>query len=163
MAQISHRACPHCIWGTTHAVMVIFSTLMKNYNISGRFFHFLEILIFWAKNGVKRQKMAQNREKACPHCIWGTIHAVVVIYGTLLQNYNTSRCFFHFLEILILWAKNGVKGQKWPKSRIELVRTVSQELHMLSWWFLVHLYKIIIPPGIFFIFWKFWFCGPKMG
>ena len=40
--------------------------------------------------------------------ISGTIHHVIVIYGTLVENDNISRCFFHFLEVFI-W---GVKGQK---------------------------------------------------
>jgi len=126
------------------------------------FFSFFGNFDFVGQKWGKRAKMAQISHRACPHCISGTTHAVVVIFGTLIQNYNTSRYFFHFLEILILWAKNGVKGQKWPKSWIELVRTVSEELHMLGWWFLIHLWKIIICSVFFFIFWKFWFCWPKM-
>ena len=109
----------------------------------------------------KRAKMAQILNRACTHCIWGTTHAGMVIFNTLMKNYNMFSLFFHFLEILILLAKNGVKGKKWPKSCIKLVRTVSEELYMLLWWFLVHLWKIIISPGAFFIFWKFLFCGEK--
>ena len=39
------------------------------------------------------------------------------IRGLLMQNDNILRQFVHFLKILIFWAKNGVKGQKWPEFR----------------------------------------------
>ena len=48
------------------------------------FFHFYEILIFWAVRGVKGQKMAQDEKKilfVALH-ILGTIYYMIVIYGT---------------------------------------------------------------------------------
>ena len=38
-----------------------------------------------------------------------------------------------------------------------LSHTISQELHIIWSWFLVHLCKMMIFPCIFFIFSKFWF------
>ena len=39
--------------------------------------------------------------------------------------------FFHFLKILIFWAKNGVKEQKWPKIGKKLNRTLSEEEYVI--------------------------------
>ena len=37
---------------------------------------------------------------------------MIMISGTLVQNDNISRSFFHFFKILIFWVFRGVKGQK---------------------------------------------------
>ena len=39
--------------------------------------------------------------------------------------------FFHFLKILIFWANNGVKEQKWPKIGKKLNRTLSEEEYVI--------------------------------
>ena len=81
------------------------------------------------------------------------------------------RVLFCFFKILILWvvkggagrggvggAGRGVKGQKMVQNgkKLSLLRSISQESHI---WFLfmVLLCKMIISPGVFFIFSKFWF------
>ena len=46
------------------------------------------------------------------HQISGTIYHLIVIFGTHISNNGISRCFFHFLKILMYWAVRGVKGQK---------------------------------------------------
>ena len=48
----------------------------------------------------------------------------------------------------------GVKGKKWPKMTKELClpHTISQELYIISLWFLVHMFKMMISPAIFFFF-----------
>ena len=43
--------------------------------------------------------------------ISGTIHHIIVIYGTLVQNDNISKGFFHFYKILII-GFGGVKRAK---------------------------------------------------
>ena len=51
----------------------------------GIFFIFLNILIFWVISGVKEHKMAQNDKTFCVALhISGTIHHMIVIYGTLV-------------------------------------------------------------------------------
>ena len=45
------------------------------------------------------------------HQISGTIYHLIVIFGTYISNDGISRCFFHFLKILMYWAVRGVKGQ----------------------------------------------------
>ena len=53
--------------------------------------------------------------------------------------------FFHFLKILMFWAKIGVKEQKWPKIGKKLVSTLSEEQHVIwlrilaGFWFLLFL------------------------
>ena len=43
--------------------------------------------------------------------ISATIHHMIVINSTLVENDDISRCFFHFFEILIFWV-SGLKGKK---------------------------------------------------
>ena len=58
----------------------------------GCFLHFLDVFIFWAKNGKKWQKMAKGQKMAQDDKkyisvavdISGTIRHMVVIYGTLV-------------------------------------------------------------------------------
>ena len=91
------------------------------------------------------------RPSVCPSitsCNSWTVHGMVMFFVSLIEN-DYSRCFFHFLKILICWAKNGIKGQKCPKFRKKLVCTVSEEAHMLWLWFLVHWCKMKISPGNF--------------
>ena len=120
-------------------------------DISRLYFHFSKVLIFWAINQVKGAKMAENDEKACPHCIWGTAHAMIVIFGTLMQNGNASGLFFIFWKFWFFGPKMEQKGQKWPKMTKKLVHTLSKELQVLWLWFLVHtICKAIISLGFFF-------------
>ena len=37
---------------------------------------------------------------------------MIMIFGTLVLNDDTSRCFFHCFEIFIFWAVRGLKGLK---------------------------------------------------
>ena len=46
------------------------------------------------------------------HHISGTVHYLIINFGTNMQNDNISMLFFHFFKILIFWAVRGVKGQK---------------------------------------------------
>ena len=50
------------ISGTVEHMIMIFGTLVQNDEISGYFFHFIVILIFWAVSGVKGQKAARNEK-----------------------------------------------------------------------------------------------------
>ena len=50
--------------------------------------------------------------------------------------------FFHFLKNFIFWAKNRVKEQKWSKIGKKLVRTLSEEQHVVWLWFLVFLVRL---------------------
>ena len=60
-----------------------------------------------------------------------------------------------FFYILIFWAVMWVKGQKIAqnkKRQLYLSCNISQEQYSLWSWLLVHLCKMIICPGFFFIF-----------
>ena len=46
------------------------------------------------------------------HHISGTVHHVVIIFGTHVQNDDISRRFFHFLLNFVFLDNWGVKGQK---------------------------------------------------
>ena len=69
--------------------------------------------------------------------------------------------FFHFPKILNFWAKNGVKEQNWTKIGKKLVRTLSEEQHMIWLRFLVYLWFLVFLVRLryLFIFRKFYFWG----
>ena len=97
--------------------------------------------------------------------ISGTIHHMIIIYGTLMENDNISRSFFLFFKILIFWVVRGVKGQKMAQNEKKLCLScsISQEPYIIWFLFMVHLCKMIISPGVFFFFSKFWFSGLLKG
>ena len=39
--------------------------------------------------------------------ISGSIHQMIVIVGTHVQNYDIARCVFHFFKILNFWLVRG--------------------------------------------------------
>ena len=69
--------------------------------------------------------------------------------------------FFQFFKILIFWVVRGVKGQKMFQNDKTFcpLRWTSQEPYLMYLSFMVHVYEIVISPGIFFIFSKFWYFG----
>ena len=75
----------------------------------GVFFIFFKIMIFWVIRWVKGQKMNQNDKKILSVMldISGTIHHMIVIYGTHVQNDNISMCFLHFLKFWFFWLLGG--------------------------------------------------------
>ena len=52
--------------------------------------------------------------------ISGTIHHMIVIYGTHVQNDNIFRWSSHFFNILIFWVFRVVKGQKMVQNNKKL-------------------------------------------
>ena len=60
-----------------------------------------------AKNGSKWQKILS----VTLH-VSGTIHHIIVIFGTPFSNDNISMRFFQFFKILSFWFVRVVKGQK---------------------------------------------------
>ena len=77
----------------------VFFTFFSNFN----FWH------QWCKKGKKRLKMAIM--SVTLH-ISGSIHYMIMIFGTHVQNDDFSRCFCHFFKVLIFCVGRGVKGQK---------------------------------------------------
>ena len=64
-----------------------------------------------------------------------------------------SQGFFSFFWNLIFWAVSGVKGQNIAQNENNYMCHVpSQEQYSIWSWFLVHLGKMMISPGIYFIF-----------
>ena len=94
---------------------------------------------------------------------------MIIIFGKLLCNDDISRhfffffFFFQFLKILIFWfVKGRVKVQKTVQNNQKFCRScfISQEPYIIWLSFMVHLLcKMIISPGVFFIFFKVWFFG----
>ena len=96
--------------------------------------------------------------------ISGTIHRMIVIYGTqVLRNDNISRHFFSpvfqnfdFLRCYEGGGKGGERAKNCPKWQ----QILSVTLHIIIWSsFMLDLCKVTISSSVFFNFWKFWFSG----
>ena len=76
-----------------------------------------------------------------------------------------STGFFFIFDIFIFQAVKGVKGQKMVQDdkKLCLLHFMSQEPYILWSWFMVHMHKMMIYPGFFYIFSKFWFLGSILG
>ena len=143
---------------------VIYGTHMQSGNIFRWFFHFFfKLLIFRVVRKVKVQKMVQNGKKVClmrlvsqdPYMVWLSfmLHLCKMIIS--------PGSFSIFFKILIFWVARGVKGQKAVRNDKKFcpLDSISQEPYMIRLSFMVHMCKIIISLGMFFIFSKFWFFG----
>ena len=67
MVQNDKKLCAP-ISGTMDHMIVIYGTHVEIDNISGYFFVFSKIVIFWVPTEVKGQKTVQNEKKFCPFC-----------------------------------------------------------------------------------------------
>ena len=124
------------------------------------FFQFFKILIFRVVSGVKVQKNGPKWQKIMSIILYisGTIHHMIVIYGTHVWN-DISWHFFHFFKSLIFWVVRRVKGQKTVQNNKKFCPycSISQEPYIMWLSFMLHMCKMIISPGSFFIILKFWF------
>ena len=98
------------------------------------------------------------------HHVSGTVYHMIIIFGHLCKIIIFLVDFFHFLKILIFRIFRGEKGEKIAQDdkRFFLSHSLSQEPYIIWLSFMVHMCKMIISPGVFFIFSKFWFSRQKM-
>ena len=127
------------------------------------FFHFFEILIFWAVKGVKGQKKPKmkNNNSIChaPYLRNSRAYDHVFWYTGLKWWY--LQVFFQLFKILIFGVVVGVRWQKMVQNdkKFCLSHFISQEPYIIWLSSMVHMCKMIISPGIFFSFLKFWVFG----
>ena len=144
---------------------VIYGTHLSNDNIFRCVVHFSKILIFWVHRGVKEQKMVQNDKKFC------LLRSISQEPCIILLSFMVQMCkmiifpgvFFNF-KILAFWVVRGLKGQKMAQNdkKFCLSHSICQELYIIWYWFLVHMCKMVISPGNFFLNFDFWgFYGGK--
>ena len=121
------------------------------------FFQFLKISIFCLKRGVKGQKTVQNDQTFCLSCSI-TIHHMIVVYGTLVLNDNISWYFFIFSKFWIFGLLR-CKSEKLVQNDKKFCQSlsVSQEPCIIWLSSMLHLCKMTISPGNFFIFSKYFF------
>ena len=96
---------------------------VEKYNISMFFSHFSEILFFGVSSAVKGQKMAQNLRKHTSYDCDFYIH---------LRNDDISRCFYHFLKMLIFWDVRVQKIKKMPNLYLYSSKTVDHIIMIFS-------------------------------
>ena len=97
--------------------------------------------------------------RLCPsvmHHISGTVHYLTIIFDTRVKWWYLQKKIYFFL-ILIFWAVWGLKEQKIAqneKKQLDLSRAKSQEQYCIWSWFLVNVFKMMISPGAFFLFFE---------
>ena len=162
--QSNHPSIMHYISGTIHHVIIIYGKHLWNDDISRCFFHFCKILIFQAFRRVNGQKIAQN-EKQQLHplraiskeqysiSLWFLVHLCKMMISPYV--------FLQFFKISIFGVVRGLKGQKMVQNDKKFCpsHSISQKPYIIRLSFMVHLCKMIISPGAFFIFSSFWFFG----
>ena len=122
----------------------------------GVFFQFFKILIFRAVRGVKGQKSVQNDKKFWPSCFIS--QEPYIIWLSFLVHFCkmiiSPDFFFIFSKFWFFWVVREVKGQKWSKMTKEicLLHSISQKPYIISLSFMVRMCKMILSPGVFFIF-----------
>ena len=147
-------------------LIIIFGTHVPNDDISKHFFHFLEIFIFWAirgENGKKNSPKWKVTITSVTRHISGTVSMWSWFLVQLCKMMISPGVFFIFYETLIFWVVKGQKIVQNEKWQLHLSRAISQQQYSIWSWFLVHLCKMMISPGVFFIFLKFSFFGLLWG
>ena len=98
-----------------------------------------------------------------------------MLSASFLGNYISNGCdvwdsdvkswyiqiFFFFLKNFYLLCQKLGKKHKWPEMTCNAIHIILCELNIMWLWFLVHWCRMIIYPGIFPIFRKFWFLVQK--
>ena len=133
MTQNDKKLCLLCL--ISQELYIIWSSFMVH--ISCFFSHFSQILIFRVNSGVKGQKkkkgLKMKKILSVTLHISETIHDMIIIYGTLMENDNISRSFFLFFKILIFWVVRGVKRQNMAQNEKKLCLScsISQEPYII--------------------------------
>ena len=109
-------------------------------------------MVFWVVRRLKGQKMAQNDKNFCllhlifqePYIIWSSFMVHMYVWKD-----NISKYIFGIIS-------GGKRAKKTQNDKnFCLSHSVSQELYIIWFWFLIHMCKMMIFPGNFFIFENF--------
>ena len=125
----------------------------------GIFFIFSKFWLFGLlREDVKEQKMVQNEKKLCLlHSISQESYIIWFSFMVLMYKWYLLEFFSFFSKFWL----SGLLGQKIAQNdkKLCLLCLISQEPYVMWSSFVVHKCKMIISPGVFFIFSKFWFFG----
>ena len=138
----------HVISQEQYRILSLFLVHLCKMIISpGRFLIFSNFWFFVLLVG-KRAKSSPKWQKLLSVVLHvsGTIHYIIVIYGTLLY---LQGCF-HLLKILIMWVVRGVKSQKMVQNekKICVSHSISQVPYIIWFSFMVHMSKMMFS-GVF--------------
>ena len=110
----------------------------------------------------KNRKTAQNEKlKLHPRTISQEQYSIWSWFLIQLCKMMISPGFFHFFKILIFQVINGGKREKMTQDdkKFCLLCSISLEPYTIWLSFMLHLCKMMIPPGVLFIFFEiliFW-------
>ena len=129
------------------------------------FFFFLNFSFFWTVRGVKGQRNGPRWQKK--NCL---VHFIsqepCIIWLSFMVHLCKMMISPGFCFIFSKFGFSGLlggevwKGKKWkngPKWEKILPCSISQESYIIWFSFMLLIFKMIIPPGVFFTFSKFRF------
>ena len=154
MAQNFKKFC-HTSYLRNHTSWLSFMVHLSKVMISpGVFFIFSKFWFCKLLVHYKFKKMTQNGKKlCCASCLRNYTSFYCNLWYTCVWN-DVSKCSFTFSKFWIFWVVKGVKSC--------LSCSISQEPYIIWLSFMVHMCKMTISPGWFFIF-SFWFSGVLLG
>ena len=121
------------ISGTIHHMIFIYGTHMC-------FLHFFKILVFQVVSVVKGPKMAQNDNWfCCPSYLRSHTSYYCDFRYICVKWWHVQFLFSYFQKFAFLGNKARKRAKKGSKSQKSLSYSVSQELHLIWLWFLVHM------------------------
>ena len=129
----------------------------------GLFFIFSKVWFSQFSGGWKDKKCPKMTKKSVWHALKFQETCIYFMWSSFMvhmcKRIISPGIFFNFWKFSFSGSLGGegVKGKKWPKMTKELClpHTISQELYIISLWFLVHMFKMMISPAIFFFFKKY--------
>ena len=90
--------------------------------------------------------------------ISGTIHHIIIIYGTMCKIIISPGVFFVFPKFWFSGLLGGKKGQTMVQNdKLCWLWSMSQEPYIVWFLFMILMCKMVISGGFFFSFSKFWF------
>ena len=131
-----------------HFMVLLFKMIIP----SGDFFIFLKFSFSGLLGG--NMVNVQNDKKILSVVlnISGIMHHMIIICGTKVQNDNISKRFIIFSKFWFFGCLGESKGKN---NRKRLLHFKSQEPYIIRSWFMVHMCKRIISPGVFCSFSNF--------
>ena len=128
-------------------MILIFGTLVSNDNISWCFFFIFSKFWFF---GFSRGKLDKK---------WSKMTKFFVGLTRYLRKHTSFDCHIWFFNIFIFRVVREVKWQKTVQNNKKFCSShfISQGPNIISLSFMVHMCKMIIFPGLFSSFSKFWY------
>ena len=119
---------------------------------------------FWLSQGYNSSKWSKMRKNSVWYSVSWEPYIKWFPFLVHMCKMISPGIFFHFFKILILQVVSGVKGHKMAQNEKKVLPVlfhISGTIHPMRLPFMLHMYKMIISPGVFYFFKNLVFWGSK--